>query len=72
MDKIKLSSNGKGVLLAVFVCAVLLLSGCETTKECSSGMGSASGASFEDAGQDNGGLWSLVKKADDWIKVNLW
>jgi hypothetical protein len=72
MDKMKLSSNGKDVLLAALVCAVLLLGGCETTKECSSGMDSSREMSFEDAGQNNGNLWTLIKRADDWVKANFW
>jgi hypothetical protein len=72
MDKIKLTSNGKGMLLAAFVIAVLLAGGCETTKESSQGISSTAGASLDDTGNDNWNLWSLVKKADNWVSANLW
>jgi len=72
MDKVKITSNGKSVLLAASVIAIFLVSGCETTKESSQGVGMNAGTSLEDTGSDNWSPWNLVKKADNWITANLW
>jgi len=59
----------KPILLAV-VCLVgsILISGCETTKGVAVGVG----ATAVGVGKDAKTAWDGIKKADEWVKKNLW
>lgn len=52
------------VSIVIFL-GVLLLSGCETTKGVANGIG-------EGVSKDSKAVCGWVKKADTWIKDNLW
>ncbi|HOD12094.1 MAG TPA: hypothetical protein PLO93_00015 [Candidatus Omnitrophota bacterium] len=57
-------------ILFIAFCLIgsILLSGCETTKGVAVGVG----ATAVGVGKDAKTAWDGVKKADAWVKKNLW
>ncbi|MEK6727864.1 MAG: hypothetical protein AABY28_04240 [Candidatus Omnitrophota bacterium] len=55
-------------LAAILFVGAIFLAGCNTLKGVATGVG----ATAEGAAEDVKGAYNGIKKADDWIRKNLW
>jgi hypothetical protein len=78
MDK-KRKGMTKLFIALISVCLTLLTAGCETAKGTAEGLGYeaqgtvlAVSSTAQGVGRDTANTWGFIKKADDWIRKNLW
>lgn len=60
------------LLLCALFGIALLLAGCQTAKGTTEGAAHATSDTFEGLTEDTSSLWYSIKKADEWIRENLW
>ena len=60
------------ILIVVLLVSVVFLCGCSTAKGVATGVGTTVVATTEGAAKDIKGACNGIKKADNWIKKNLW
>ncbi len=60
------------LLLCVLFGMALLLAGCQTAKGTTEGAAQNTFSTDEGLTEDTSTLWYSIKKADEWIRENLW
>ncbi|HTY45181.1 MAG TPA: hypothetical protein VMD52_04225 [Patescibacteria group bacterium] len=62
--------------IVLLLCALsgiaLLLAGCQTAKGTAEGAANTTSATVEGLSEDTSSFWYSIKKADEWIRENLW